>query len=108
MSNSFIQALESLEKHDAVIGQAFDGGYYLIGFRKDTFKPEAFQGIEWSTDKVFEETTKIMKRLGLKFYVLPKFRDIDKLDDLIDLVKNCHDDFRDSNAMNYIPDIFLM
>jgi rSAM/selenodomain-associated transferase 1 len=33
------EAFAALEKNDAVIGPADDGGYYLVGFRKNTFLP---------------------------------------------------------------------
>ena len=32
------EAFFSLDDHDAVIGPSSDGGYYLIGFRKEAFK----------------------------------------------------------------------
>lgn len=102
------QAFESLDKYDVVIGPAFDGGYYLIGFKNKTFSKEIFQGINWSTKTVFSETTEIITRLGLKFHVLPVFRDIDDLDDLIDLAKNYRHNFRDSRTINYIKTCLLI
>ena len=40
---------------DAVIGPAADGGYYLIGFRYDTFLPAIFEGLIWSTPLVLRK-----------------------------------------------------
>jgi rSAM/selenodomain-associated transferase 1 len=79
------EAFNSLGEKDAVIGPSFDGGYYLIGFRDKTFSPKVFEGIPWSTEKVFEETMKILKQEGLLVHTLPRWRDIDTIEDLKNL-----------------------
>jgi rSAM/selenodomain-associated transferase 1 len=76
------EAFKSLEEKDAVIGPSLDGGYYLIGFKDKKFSPRAFRGIPWSTDRVFEETMKILKHEGLTVHTLQPRRDIDTIEDL--------------------------
>jgi rSAM/selenodomain-associated transferase 1 len=76
------EAFEGLEKNAAVIGPAFDGGYYLIGFQSNTFLPAVFERIPWSTQKVFEKTIKIFEKNHLQIHQLPKWRDIDLYEDL--------------------------
>lgn len=76
------EAFQSLEEKDAVIGPSLDGGYYLIGFKDKKFSPRAFKGIPWSTERVFEETMKILKREGLTVHTLQPRRDIDTIEDL--------------------------
>jgi len=96
-------AFSSLNTNDVVIGPAFDGGYYLIGFRHDAFLPEAFEGINWSTDTVFRETTNILKKAERKMYLLPEWSDIDTLVDVKNLVvRNQDTDFRYSKTILYI------
>ncbi len=73
-------AFKSLEEHDVVMGPTEDGGYYLIGLKKNV--PELFENIAWSTDTVFSVTQEKAKELGLSLKVLPKLRDIDTEDDL--------------------------
>ena len=73
-------AFKELQHHDVVIGPAFDGGYYLIGMKKDT--PEIFQNIQWSTDKVLSRTIFILNKMQLSYTLLPMLNDIDKQDDL--------------------------
>jgi hypothetical protein len=97
------EALVSLKTNDVVIGPSFDGGYYLIGFRHDTFLPEAFDGISWSTDTVFSETLTIVKNAELRLHVLPSWNDIDTCDDLEDLIeRNRNTDFRESMTFSYL------
>lgn len=76
-----------LESNDVVIGPATDGGYYLLGFRFDKFVPEIFEGIEWSTDKVFKDTLAILDRSKKKTCILPEWNDIDVHEDLINFIK---------------------
>jgi hypothetical protein len=76
------EAFASLKEKDAVIGPSLDGGYYLIGFRDEKFSPQVFKGILWSTERVFEETMKILEREGLTIHTLKPLRDIDTIDDL--------------------------
>ncbi len=74
------QAFQQLEKHDAVIGPAKDGGYYLLGMKKLT--PELFKNKNWSTDSVASDTINDFKRLGLSYAELPILTDVDEEKDL--------------------------
>lgn len=79
----FEAAFAALGHHHAVIGPSLDGGYYLIGFRPQTFLPAVFQTIPWGTTRVLAETLAVFRRHGLSVHQLPVWRDIDDLDDLI-------------------------
>jgi hypothetical protein len=80
-----IKAMTELSRHDAVIGPSHDGGYYLIGFRSDTFIADIFKDISWSTDAVYSETTRKLSEQGLNVCILPIWRDVDTYTDLMDL-----------------------
>jgi len=83
LSLEFIEeAFTSLQEKDAVIGPSLDGGYYLIGFKKETFSPRVFEGIRWSTESVFEKTLEVLEREGLTVHTLQPLRDIDTVGDL--------------------------
>jgi rSAM/selenodomain-associated transferase 1 len=75
------EAFASLREKDVVIGPAYDGGYYLIGFRDKTFSPQVFEGIAWGTKNVFYETIKKLKGLRRAIHALPYQRDIDTAED---------------------------
>lgn len=76
------EAFASLSTKDAVIGPADDGGYYLIGFRKNTFFPGIFHDMVWSTGTVFRETLDRLHEASVTLRVLPAMTDIDTLEDL--------------------------
>jgi len=83
----FIQeSIVALETYDSVIGPAFDGGYYLIGFKRESFLPEAFQGIEWGMDSVLTRTLAVLRDKQRTAYLLPPLPDIDTLEDLKALI----------------------
>lgn len=80
------EAFDKLESHDAVIGPASDGGYYLIGFSEDSFVTEAFDDIAWSTSTVYDQTRERLRAKGLKVRLLPLWHDVDTRADLDGLV----------------------
>lgn len=97
----FTDAFRALNSHDAVIGPALDGGYYLIGFNKDTDFPGVFSGIEWSTGDVFSRTMQAFEHAGKRVHQLPFWRDMDTIDDLKDLMtRNSFGSFSRSRTMN--------
>jgi uncharacterized protein len=97
------EAFESLKTSDAVIGPASDGGYYLIGFRKDTFLPDVFDGQAWSTNSVFRDTMALFERSAYQVHSLPEWRDVDTFEDLKELlVRTETGEFRTSGTMIYL------
>ena len=99
------EAFSSLETHDAVIGPSADGGYYLIGFNSNTLLPEAFEGIQWSTNAVFRTTIARLEGARLNIHKLPEWRDVDTFDDLRDMfLRNRNKSFRSSKTMSYITE----
>jgi len=76
------EAFKSLDEKDAVIGPSVDGGYYLIGFKDKTFLSRAFERIPWSTERVFDETMKVLENQKLTIHTLQPLRDIDTIEDL--------------------------
>ncbi len=78
-------AFSKLKSHDAVIGPASDGGYYLLGI--NALYPELFTNKSWSTNSVCEDTINNLKVLKLKHYTLPILNDVDEEKDLPDALR---------------------
>ncbi len=68
-------ALLSRPRDSVVLGPSDDGGYYLIGLRKH--HPRMFDRIDWSTDRVFEQTRSRATELNLEVALLPNGYDVD-------------------------------
>ncbi|MBC8183875.1 TIGR04282 family arsenosugar biosynthesis glycosyltransferase [candidate division KSB1 bacterium] len=75
-----IRAFTSLDNHDVTLGPCIDGGYYLIGLNK----PDAalFQDIEWSTERVLQQTINKVKNRALELNQLELKYDIDRYSDI--------------------------
>jgi len=73
------RAGEALSRGEAgaVLGQAADGGYYMIGFTREAFDREAFADIPWGGPKVFARTLRALGRAGIPVYFAPRLRDLD-------------------------------
>lgn len=104
LTNSLLdECFEKLTNHDVTLGPSEDGGYYLVGFNKDTFSPKIFEDIEWSTDKVLEQT--LQKLHANKVYLHQELNDIDVLDDLKDFYEKFHKGyFENSESIKFLEE----
>ncbi|MCC7338719.1 MAG: TIGR04283 family arsenosugar biosynthesis glycosyltransferase [Pirellulaceae bacterium] len=68
---------------DVVLGPALDGGYYLIGVNQ----PQSllFEGIEWGTNQVLDQTKLKAREAGLRCAELSPLSDIDYPEDVISM-----------------------
>ncbi|MDQ3077522.1 MAG: TIGR04282 family arsenosugar biosynthesis glycosyltransferase [Pseudomonadota bacterium] len=74
------EAALQLDKHDAVIHPARDGGYALLGLARTD--ASLFDDIAWSTDGVAAATIARIKALGWSLFVGDTLRDVDEPADL--------------------------
>ena len=74
---AFAQAVEFLSQpsDSVVLGPSDDGGYYLIGLKK--LHRELFEGIDWSTERVLEQTVQRAREIDLPVHLLPTWYDVD-------------------------------
>jgi hypothetical protein len=71
---------EALDRADISLGPSFDGGYYLVGMRRPA--PEIFEGIDWSTRDVLEQTLARCHDRSLLCELLEFWYDVDTFEDL--------------------------
>src|SRR5207244_7854618 len=73
----FSRAIELLKTQGdcIVLGPSNDGGYYLIGLKKP--HRELFEEIDWSTERVFDQTMRRARGMGLDVKLLPRGYDVD-------------------------------
>ena len=74
-------SLNELNKTDVVISPSDDGGYSLLGLKE--VNPFLFQNIEWSTQKVLNQTIDAIKQNKLSLTKLKTLNDIDTKEELI-------------------------
>src|SRR5438132_5491549 len=73
----YAQAVELLSKPGdrVVLGPSDDGGYYLIGLKRNHRR--LFERIDWSTERVLEQTKERAQALNLEVCLLPTGYDVD-------------------------------
>lgn len=69
-----------LQRVDALICPAEDGGYVALGLRR--FHSSVFSGIAWSTQSVAGETIRHIEQLGWSLHLGETLRDVDRPEDL--------------------------
>jgi uncharacterized protein len=75
-----VQALAALDTHDAVLGPADDGGFYLLGTR--TCPKGLLSGLPWSSGNTGEKTLARLEDRGLTVKLLAPWFDVDREQDL--------------------------
>lgn len=75
------QALDALERSDAAIGAAADGGYWGLGLRRPD--PRAFAGVPMSRADTGRRQRERLAALGLSTVELPELRDVDVYADAV-------------------------
>lgn len=71
--------LAALACHDAVLGPAFDGGYWSIGLR--SADAAVFAGVPMSNGRTLMSQRRRLTQLGLSTYEQPTLRDVDTIAD---------------------------
>src|SRR5881394_3007384 len=76
-AENFAEAVELLSTSDdrIVLGPSDDGGYYLIGVKKP--HRHLFEQIDWSTERVLNQTIQRATEIGREVKLLPTGYDVD-------------------------------
>src|SRR5207237_7614324 len=76
-TENFEQAVELLSTSEdrVVLGPSDDGGYYLIGVKKP--QRHLFEQIDWSTERVLNQTMQRATEIGIEVKLLPTGYDVD-------------------------------
>jgi hypothetical protein len=76
-ADNFAKAVELLSVRDdrVVLGPSEDGGYFLIGLKKPNRR--LFEQIDWSTERVIEQTMQRANEMELEVKFLPTGYDVD-------------------------------
>jgi rSAM/selenodomain-associated transferase 1 len=76
----FAAAAEALQGHDAVLGPAADGGYWLLGTKRA--EPRLFEDVPWSTERVAALTEARFRELRWTWARLETLSDVDEAADV--------------------------
>ena len=99
-AGNFSEAIRILKMRGdrVVLGPCDDGGYYLIGLKKP--QRELFEQIDWSTERVFEQTRARARGVGLEVELLADGYDVD---DAASLRRLCKELLNQSTSDSVAP-----
>ena len=84
---------------DAVLGPSRDGGYYCIGAQAGRAGlPALFEHIEWSTEKVMQQTLRQARLHNLNIRLIPRWYDVDTVEDMRKLAEQLQDIPKEEDA----------
>jgi len=91
-AENFAKAVELLDTREdrVVLGPSDDGGYYLIGLNKP--HRQLFNQIDWSTERVLNQSLQRATEIGLEAKLLPTGYDVDDAPSLRRLCNELLDD----------------
>lgn len=88
LPSSYVEdAFAALKRNDLVLGPSMDGGFYLVGIRRAAAcralaLKRLFHRVDWSTNRVLQQTIRNAKRDRLRIHLLPPWYDVDDADSL--------------------------
>jgi len=89
-ANHIRHAYSKLATNALVLGSSVDGGFYLLGIKKEHFNPSLFLKLPWQKQSLSSALSKYFKVNAIKVSYLEKLRDLDSDDD----VKKLFESFR--------------
>jgi glycosyltransferase A (GT-A) superfamily protein (DUF2064 family) len=75
-------AASELQQYDHVLGPSTDGGFYLIGIRREHFRQLPFQNLPWQTSALKDTYHSVAKTLAHGIQYLSPLQDLDQNEDL--------------------------
>ena len=99
-AENFAKAVELLSTSEdrVVLGPSDDGGYYLIGVKKP--HRHLFEQIDWSTERVLNQTMQRATEIGIEVKLLPTGYDVD---DDASLRRLCNELLTDTTSSDIAP-----
>jgi hypothetical protein len=81
-ANQLTSANRKLSTSDIIFGSSIDGGFYLLGIKREHFDANLFLKLPWQSQILNAALTKYFKVNAIKVAYLEKLRDIDSLHDI--------------------------
>ena len=99
-AENLAEAVELLSTHEdrVVLGPSDDGGYYLIGVKQPHRR--LFEQIDWSTERVLDQTIQRAAAIRLEVKLLPTGYDVD---DSASLRRLCDELLADARSADIAP-----
>lgn len=81
-TNLLVKANAKLAKNELVLGSSLDGGFYLLGIKKEHFTATLFLKLPWQSQSLSQSLSKLLSVNTIKVHYLQKLSDVDTYDDI--------------------------
>jgi glycosyltransferase A (GT-A) superfamily protein (DUF2064 family) len=81
-----VTATKNLATSDLVLGPSKDGGFYLMGLKKEHYHKETFLKLPWQTSKLHKSISNIIASKNLLVKFLEILKDIDVKEDIKQII----------------------
>ncbi|GAA4238614.1 hypothetical protein GCM10022291_29760 [Postechiella marina] len=81
-SKHILKTAEKLKTHHVVLGPSTDGGFYLMGLKKQQFNPDVFLKLPWQTTNLNRSISKVLASKKSNIHYLEVLTDIDNASDI--------------------------
>lgn len=81
-----LDSLHQLEKNNLVLGPSKDGGFYLLGIKKEHFQKKTFLKLPWQTNVLNSYITKISSSKNIHISFLELLNDLDSKEDVVKII----------------------
>jgi glycosyltransferase A (GT-A) superfamily protein (DUF2064 family) len=101
-ANQIGSAHTKLSTNAIVLGSSTDGGFYLLGIKKEHFDAQLFLKLPWQSQNLNGALSKLFKVNGVQVSYLEKLQDVDSVED----IKMLFDNFK--SVYNTLFQLFLI
>lgn len=81
-TNLLVKANAKLAKNELVLGASTDGGFYLLGIKKEHFNATLFLKLPWQSQTLSQSLSKLFLVNTVKVHYLQKLSDVDTYHDI--------------------------
>lgn len=87
-SKQLLKAHEELLANHSVIGKSKDGGFYLLGIKKEDFQPELLLQLPWQKQTLSASLCSFLELKSISVTHLKTLADLDTYNDIFDFVNS--------------------
>jgi glycosyltransferase A (GT-A) superfamily protein (DUF2064 family) len=83
-----LETANQFKEKDLILGPSKDGGFYLMGIKKDLFHKESFLKLPWQTNRLQTYIAQIASSKKTNISFLEVLKDIDSQEDIVKIVNS--------------------
>lgn len=87
-AHHLIDTFHQLQKNDVVLGPSKDGGFYLMGIKKEHFNKAQFLNLPWQTNRLHQYIASVAASKNLNIRFLETLKEINEAEDIQQIINS--------------------